>query len=89
MTAQEVQDLTKLLTARYGLTERVDGELSKLELFWRDHSSWLEERGYMLRPRYKMNWVPSWLDKRKHWSRCEDGQRPSVSGFSLPFPSMF
>ncbi|KAJ8463347.1 hypothetical protein ONZ51_g10315 [Trametes cubensis] len=36
------------------------GGLSEAEIWWRDHQRWLEERGYMLRPRYHPDWVPSW-----------------------------
>ena len=25
-----------------------------------EHQKWLEEKGYMLRPRYRPGWVPSW-----------------------------
>ena len=35
------------------------GVLLSRELFWRDHQPWLEEKGYMLRPRYKPDWVAS------------------------------
>lgn len=34
--------------------------LKKSEVFWRDHQEWLEEKGYVLRPRYQPEWVPSW-----------------------------
>jgi len=42
---------------------RFSGDLTAAESFWRDHSSWLEEQGYHLRPRYRPDWKPSWLDK--------------------------
>ncbi|KAJ3490970.1 hypothetical protein NLI96_g1017 [Meripilus lineatus] len=29
------------------------------EVFWKDQQVWLQEKGYMLRPRYHPNWVPS------------------------------
>ncbi|KAI0796161.1 kinase-like domain-containing protein [Abortiporus biennis] len=29
------------------------------EVFWRDNQKWLEQRGYMLRPRYRPEWIPS------------------------------
>ena len=29
------------------------------EYFWRDHQPWLQTQGYMLRPRYHPDWVPS------------------------------
>ncbi|KAJ6456372.1 hypothetical protein C8R45DRAFT_844991 [Mycena sanguinolenta] len=35
------------------------------EIFWRDHQVWLQECGYMLRPRYRPHWVPSWLGSKK------------------------
>lgn len=36
--------------------------MQKSEIWWRDHQSWLEKQGYLLRPRYLPNWKPSWLD---------------------------
>jgi hypothetical protein len=39
------------------------GALLPGERFWRDHQPWLEERGYMLRPRFHPNWKPSWGSK--------------------------
>ena len=44
--------------------EPEDGDLGGLhpgEVFWRDHQIWLFEKGYMLRPRHRPGWVPSWL----------------------------
>lgn len=41
------------------------------EEFWRDHQVWLAEKGYMLRPRYMPDWVPSWSSSR-HVFDCED-----------------
>ncbi|KAK7692287.1 hypothetical protein QCA50_003912 [Cerrena zonata] len=43
------------------------------EVWWRDHQVWLAERGYMLRPRYRPGWVPSWKDTGKRWQQFEDG----------------
>ena len=53
------------------------------EVFWRDHYKWLEASGYRLRPRYKPDWKPSWVDRKsgketKAWFLCEDGQRITV-----------
>ncbi|KAK7692240.1 hypothetical protein QCA50_003865 [Cerrena zonata] len=42
------------------------------EFYWRDHQPWLAERGYMLRPRYKPDWVPSWKDTGHRWIDFED-----------------
>ncbi|KAI0790928.1 hypothetical protein C8Q75DRAFT_716107, partial [Abortiporus biennis] len=30
------------------------------EVFWRDLQPWLKENGYMLRPRFQLDWQPSW-----------------------------
>lgn len=35
-------------------------KLDEFETFWMEHQQWLEEKGYMLRPRYRPGWVPSW-----------------------------
>jgi hypothetical protein len=60
--------------------EKFDWPGSKLtepEVFWRDHQRWLEERGYMLRPRYRPDWKPSWLQRPGSDmipTLCEDGR---------------
>src|SRR5882724_9621840 len=43
------------------------------EQFWTDHQKWLQSRGYMLRPRYSPDWVPSWRGTTKFSYSCEDG----------------
>ena len=43
-------------------------DLSKLrseEIFWRDHQTWFQDCGYMLRPRYMPDWKPSWSDNTR------------------------
>ncbi|KAM5533182.1 hypothetical protein V8D89_013138 [Ganoderma adspersum] len=50
--------------------------LFKDEFFWRDHQPWLADSGYMLRPRYRPEWEPSWLKSKKNPLVCEDGQSP-------------
>ncbi|KAF8889897.1 kinase-like domain-containing protein [Infundibulicybe gibba] len=52
--------------------------LYRAEIFWRDLGPWLEMQGYLLRPRYRVNWSASWKDNDKDWSECEDGQVPMV-----------
>ncbi|KAH9920121.1 uncharacterized protein B0H18DRAFT_881238 [Fomitopsis serialis] len=52
---------------------RLHGGLRPHEHFWRDRQVWLEEHGYMLRPRYKPDWQPSWLGTSKSLLSCEDG----------------
>ncbi|TFK92741.1 hypothetical protein K466DRAFT_480048 [Polyporus arcularius HHB13444] len=55
------------------------GSLYSHEIFWRDHQAWLEERGYMLRPRYRPDWVPSWKGTKDDPRRHEDGHTNHVS----------
>ncbi len=59
--------------------ENMFGGLSNAEFFWRDHYTFLEEKGYTLRPRYSPDWKPSWLSTKRKPIECEDGQPPFVS----------
>ena len=44
------------------------------EQFWLDHQVWLAGKGYMLRPRYRPGWKPSWEEgNRDAWMHYEDG----------------
>lgn len=76
MSRKEIEEFNANLRAEWGITRKIDREpaLWPSEVFWRDHQPWLEERGYLLRPRYQPDWVPWWTGVRKDWSRCEDGQ---------------
>jgi len=47
--------------------EYFNGEILEHELFWCDHQPWLEEQGYMLRPRYRPGWTPHWTDEDFYW----------------------
>jgi hypothetical protein len=63
----------------YVETDYEGGALDEHELWWRDHQKWLQECGYMLRPRYRPGWVPSWKDKPElFYLFCEDGQLMGV-----------
>ena len=53
------------------------------EYLWRDHQPWLADSGYMLRPRYRPEWEPSWLKSKKSPLDCEDGESPLVSRLHL------
>ncbi|KAH7917813.1 hypothetical protein BV22DRAFT_1200202 [Leucogyrophana mollusca] len=44
------------------------------ELWWHNHYQWLKDHGYLLRPRYTPDWVPSWKTNKKSWHTCEDGE---------------
>ena len=55
------------------------------EIFWRDHQIWLAERGYMLRPRYRPGWTPSWNGTGQSWLLHEDGHALSVRSCCVYF----
>ncbi|RPD57474.1 hypothetical protein L227DRAFT_594628 [Lentinus tigrinus ALCF2SS1-6] len=55
------------------------GSLYSFEIFWRDHQKWLQERGYMLRPRFREDWVPSWKGTKDNPKKYEDGHTNFVS----------
>lgn len=40
--------------------------LSTHEVKWRDRQPFLESKGYMLRPRLRPGWTPSWISAGKH-----------------------
>ncbi|KAJ7140484.1 hypothetical protein C8R43DRAFT_588230 [Mycena crocata] len=50
-----------------------DRHLTPSEKFWRDHTPWLKNCGYILRPRYQPGWVPSWKGTGKMFITREDG----------------
>ncbi|KAJ7769054.1 hypothetical protein B0H14DRAFT_2402595, partial [Mycena olivaceomarginata] len=48
-------------------------ELTGGEAFWHDHHEWLEESGYLLRPRFRPGWTRSWHHDPRIWRfSCED-----------------
>jgi hypothetical protein len=54
-------------------------ELSSYEIKWRDRQPLLESKGYMLRPRLRPGWTPSWLSTGQEYFSCEDSARLPVS----------
>jgi hypothetical protein len=58
---------------------RALGALHGLEVWWRDHQVWLQERGYMLRKRFRPGWTPSWWATDDYPNLHEDGQISQVS----------
>ncbi|KAJ7143407.1 hypothetical protein C8R43DRAFT_1109089 [Mycena crocata] len=57
--------------------ERSFQHLDETEKYWVDHHDWLKESGYLLRPRFRPGWVPSWVnDPRKNAVFCEDSWPP-------------
>lgn len=53
-------------------------ELDPREIWWRDRYKQLNTLGYLLRPRYSPEWIPSWKTSKKDWGNCEDGKRLEV-----------
>ncbi|KAH9944698.1 hypothetical protein B0H21DRAFT_709542 [Amylocystis lapponica] len=53
--------------------EASHSKLEEREYWWRDHQQWLQACGYMLRPRYRPGWTPSWHGKKRWSFECEDG----------------
>lgn len=53
--------------------------LSELEITWRDRQQFLQSKGYMLRPRLRPGWTPSWLQTGTYWRRAEDSVELPVS----------
>ncbi|KZV68675.1 hypothetical protein PENSPDRAFT_609710 [Peniophora sp. CONT] len=49
------------------------GELLGYEAAWRDRQAFLQAQGYMLRPRLRPNWVPSWRKSPAAIIESEDG----------------
>ena len=54
-------------------------KLSDHEAKWRDRQPLLESKGYMLRPRLRLGWTPSWILAGKHYEFFEDSARLPVS----------
>ncbi|KAJ8588515.1 hypothetical protein M405DRAFT_882102 [Rhizopogon salebrosus TDB-379] len=54
--------------------ERRPGALSASEVWWCQQYQWLKARGYLLRPRYAPEWIPSWDGSQRDPFSCEDGQ---------------
>ncbi|KZT13122.1 uncharacterized protein LAESUDRAFT_639482 [Laetiporus sulphureus 93-53] len=52
--------------------DEIFSSLSSWETAWADRQMFLESRGYMLRPRYRSGWIPSWKGTGKHPMFFED-----------------
>ena len=59
------------------------GDIGKHEGWWVERQEALEQAGYMLRPRLRPGWQPSWTGSKKPFLDFEDAQRIRVSTFSL------
>lgn len=49
------------------------------ERWWAKRQKALEEAGYMLRPRFHLDWVPPWEGTNKYFRDFEEGQPSLVS----------
>jgi hypothetical protein len=58
---------------------REPGDLDEVERWWVDRQEALERAGYMLRPRFRPGWQPSWAGTDKPYDDFEDGQAIEVS----------
>ena len=59
--------------------------LNEDEIFWRDHQKWLEQHGYMLRPRFHPGWVPKWEGTKVNVLEFEDAMPNKVSSIGTSF----
>lgn len=75
LTAQRAE---KELAIWGTLGRHLPEELDPRETWWRDRYEQLRSLGYLLRPRYSPEWVPSWKTSKRDWSSCEDGKRLEV-----------
>jgi hypothetical protein len=73
-----VARLKTKLRQSFRLEPRKPGELRSSEVEWRDRQQWLEQQGYMLRPRYRPGWVATWKKSGQRWQDAEDEQIASV-----------
>ncbi|KAG1746005.1 kinase-like domain-containing protein [Suillus paluster] len=55
------------------------GTLAVYEVWWCQQYQWLKDEGYLLRPRYAPEWVPSWEGSQRHPFACEDGHTSCFS----------
>jgi len=55
------------------------GDIDETERWWVERQEALEEAGYMLRPRFRPGWQPSWAGSDKPYYDFEDGQAIGVS----------
>ena len=83
-TSQSIPQLSpEFLALLHEVEEgRVRGStaLTPEEVYWRDHQVWLEQSGYMLRPRYHPTWVSSAPGGKDVAFLYEDSVRIRVSG---------
>ncbi|KAI9444379.1 kinase-like domain-containing protein [Lactarius psammicola] len=68
------QDVRELLGTANRPRKKL-GEIGGPETWWVERQQALEHAGYMLRPRYRPDWIPSWAGTDKLPLNFEDGHR--------------
>jgi hypothetical protein len=58
------------------------GGIRSHETWWVERQTSLEQAGYMLRPRFRPGWKPSWAGTEKYHGQFEDGKHLRVRGDS-------
>ncbi|KAJ3824527.1 hypothetical protein F5880DRAFT_367262 [Lentinula raphanica] len=53
------------------------------EIIWRDHYDWFKSKGYLLRPRYRPDWIPSWIGSSEFPLMFEDYQTQPLIPFNI------
>jgi hypothetical protein len=61
------------------------GGIGNTEKWWVERQEALERAGYLLRPRYRPGWQPSWTGTRKFYLKFEDGQHITVNLYTFLF----
>ena len=59
------------------------GGIGEHERWWVERQEALEQAGYMLRPRFRPGWQPSWTGTNKLFLDFEDGNSVKVSVYTL------
>lgn len=67
-------------------TEEGLWDLLAWEVFWRERYDYLQSRGYLLRPRFRPGWTPSWLGTNHNPHYCEDSICSMVRRTAHDFP---
>lgn len=84
-TSQSAGHLHTRTAQLFNIPEERFSVIWDTEKWWVDHQPWLETRGYMLRPRYRPGWVPSWYASGTFEAKwhAEDRKPMPVSGPSI------
>ncbi|KAF9258863.1 hypothetical protein L218DRAFT_934394 [Marasmius fiardii PR-910] len=70
------------MSTKFELPRRDYRQLDDYERFWMVCEPWLKDQGYLLRPRFRPGWVPSWsAENRAGRMGAEDGQARSAVRF--------